>query len=222
MNVRSGIVLLASLALLPASALADNTTGTAPPAKADPEPRKGRPDGKDAEHRNDAVNAELRAAAVAAAGAPTPPGTDPSTATVRVSTALASVGTTTAQANAGAGAAKSEQGPHAASDVTVGATKPLAGPRALRRMDAERVMLSLQDAFVGCYTRSDSRSSGSVVIRANTSGTGQVESTEVASQEGLPWGVVQCVSDRVRELHFRAPGGNGLAVLVPVRFGPRS
>jgi hypothetical protein len=180
MNVRSAVVLFASLALLPASALADDTTGAAPPA-------------------------------------PAPSGP------VHVSTALASVARTTAQANAGAGAAKGEQGPRAEADApTAPTTKPLAGPRMLRRMDAQRVLQSLQDAFAACYTRSDSHSAGGVVIRANTSATGQVESTEVASQEGLPLGVVQCISDRVREVRFRAPGGSGLAVLVPVRFGPRS
>jgi len=86
-------------------------------------------------------------------------------------------------------------------------------------MNADRVIASLKPAFLACYARSDSRASGLIVVRANTTGSGAVESAEIVSNAGLPSSVAQCAADRVKEASFGAPGGTGVSVLVPVPLG---
>jgi hypothetical protein len=58
------------------------------------------------------------------------------------------------------------------------------------------------------------------VVKANTAGSGEVESTEIVSYAGLPVGVASCVADRVHAARFGAPGGNGVFIMVPVQLGP--
>jgi hypothetical protein len=219
-NPLAALALLVMCGLLPARASADNSpspTTPSPAAKPAQARKEAVPDValKDA-LRRDAVAIDLRAAAAAAEAQKGP---QASVAPVgSTGPALAAIGSTTAQAKGQAGAAHDEPGP-SATTAAAPTTKPAAGPRALRRMDAPRVIASLQDGFRTCYAQSDSRAGGTIVVRANTSGTGEVETVELLSHDGLPLSLGQCVADRVHEARFGAPGGTGLAVMVPVRFG---
>ncbi len=130
---------------------------------------------------------------------------------------LSSIGSTGAEAKTAAGSAT-----QARPDTGSGAQgpKPVAGLRVLRRMNADRVLASLQEPFRACYVGANSRSTGSAVLRVSTNGRGEVESVEVVASSGLPLGLVDCTARSVRSAKFGAPGGGGYSVLVPVVFAP--
>jgi hypothetical protein len=98
--------------------------------------------------------------------------------------------------------------------------KAPAGPRALRRMGAQHALVLLKPALQECYVAGGP--GGTVLVRANTSATGEVESTEIVSNSGLAASVASCVVERVSAARFGAPGGSGVSVIVPVQLGPTS
>ncbi len=98
--------------------------------------------------------------------------------------------------------------------------KAPAGPRALRRMGAQHTLVRLKPALQECYVAGGP--GGTVLVRANTSATGEVERTEIVSNSGLAASVAACVVERVSAARFGAPGGSGVSVIVPVQLGPTS
>jgi hypothetical protein len=115
---------------------------------------------------------------------------------------------------AGAGTERKVEGPKG--DAQLGgtsATVPVS--------DADRVIAGLRGRFRQCYQtglNSDPTMAGKVVISAHVGPNGEVDSANVASNNGLSPTVAGCIAGVVRRATFSAPGGGGSTLSIPVTF----
>lgn len=104
-------------------------------------------------------------------------------------------------------------------------SRPVATPRALRKMNADRAMAAVEPQIRACATASTATSPTTFPIRLSVSPTGEVESSELASGGRAPAPVLACVVQALGKARFASPGAAGaslvLPVTVPARPAPR-
>ncbi len=91
----------------------------------------------------------------------------------------------------------------------------------VRVSNADRVIAELRPKFRKCYTdglAKDSSQQGALTVRVKIAPTGEVAGVTIQSNTGLSPEVAACVSKRLQNAQFDAPGGTGSNLDVPVKF----
>jgi outer membrane biosynthesis protein TonB len=87
--------------------------------------------------------------------------------------------------------------------------------------DAEKVVADLRPAFRACYNTGlakDPKIAGKTLLVLKVDPTGAVTSAVTPDASTLPAEVVQCISDAAKQAKFKAPGGTGSTLNIPVTF----
>ncbi len=91
----------------------------------------------------------------------------------------------------------------------------------VRVSNADRVIAELRPKFRKCYTdglAKDASQQGALTVRVKIAPTGEVAGVTIQSNTGLSAEVAACVSKRLQNAQFDAPGGTGSNLDVPVKF----
>ena len=91
----------------------------------------------------------------------------------------------------------------------------------VRVSNADRVIAELRPKFRKCYMdglAKDSTQQGALTVRVKIAPTGEVAGVTIQSNTGLSPEVAACVSKRLQNAQFDAPGGAGSNLDVPVKF----
>lgn len=95
-------------------------------------------------------------------------------------------------------------------------SRPMAGVRAHERMDARRVLASMEDGFRGCASKGAPASVTRYELKLSISPEGAVESVEVDTSTPTRGAVDACLSAVAASGKFRPPGGPGARLSVPI------
>jgi hypothetical protein len=90
-----------------------------------------------------------------------------------------------------------------------------------RRPDYDKTVADMGSDLTKCYT--DARTkipklTGSVIVVVTLDARGTVTSATAAGPPTLPADVATCLTKRVQEAQFAAPGGDGATFQIPIRF----
>lgn len=122
----------------------------------------------------------------------------------------------TTQSSSGSGAEERAVAAVVVSDSAV--PRPVASPRVLRRINADRVTPKLAEAFHACYAAdSTDKTAEFAIVRLGVAGSGDIDSAKVDSGASASPAVVACMIGATTGTKFSAPGGIGTVVLVQVR-----
>lgn len=96
--------------------------------------------------------------------------------------------------------------------------RPIATPRLLRRMNADRATMKLSEDFHACYApESNDKMAPFAVVRVEVAPSGDVEGAKVDSGATASPAIAACIAASSTHAKFGAPGGIGTIVLVQVR-----
>ena len=94
--------------------------------------------------------------------------------------------------------------------------RPAAGRRVQERMDMRHVLMSLEPALRGCAGRGGATPAMNLTVKLSVTPAGTVESSEVIDGSSARPELSACIAAVGASARFRAPGGVGASMLIPV------
>jgi hypothetical protein len=85
----------------------------------------------------------------------------------------------------------------------------------------EKAVSDLRPDFRTCYNTAlakDPKIQGSMTVVAKVDAKGAVTSATAGDGPSLPTDVVQCITTRIQQAKFDAPGGTGSTIQIPITF----
>lgn len=104
-------------------------------------------------------------------------------------------------------------------DKAAKTSRPVATPRALRKMNADRAMAAVDPQIRACATLPTATT---FPLRLSVTPTGEVETTELANTGRVPAAMLACVVQAVGKARFASPGAAGASVVLPVTVPARA
>ncbi len=121
------------------------------------------------------------------------------------------------QASAASGPVVEERSITVTAVTETNIARPLATPRLLRRMSADKTVAKLAEDFRHCYTEDPAaKTAPSAIIRVEIDPAGLIDRASIESGAKATPQIRACISSATSTAKFTAPAGIGTAILVQV------